>query len=75
MKPSTGGIEVTLTLRPRQLEALQMLADGMQAKEMAAKWNITVQTVKYHLATLYRLVGADGKAQAIAWAFRNGAVS
>jgi DNA-binding NarL/FixJ family response regulator len=41
-------------LTPRQLEIARYVPQGLTNKQIAAKLNITVQTVKYHMAEILK---------------------
>ena len=56
--------EWALTTRQRQV--LEGLVAGKSNKEIAQALNVAVGTVKMHLATLFRLLGADNRAHAAA---------
>jgi DNA-binding CsgD family transcriptional regulator len=49
-----------------------LLAGGDSNAEIAAALGVSVHTVERHAANLYRKIGARGRADAIAWAFRRG---
>lgn len=53
-------------LSPKQLQALRLLAQGMERKEIARQMHIGEETVKTHLAEVRRKLGARTSAQAVA---------
>lgn len=53
-------------LSPKQLAVLQLLAQGMDRKQMAERLGIGEETVKTHLAEVRRKLGARTSAQAVA---------
>ncbi|WP_137122698.1 helix-turn-helix transcriptional regulator [Segeticoccus rhizosphaerae] len=57
---------------PRELEVLRLLAEGHSNAEIAARMDISVHTVERHAANLYRKIGARGRADATAYAVRQG---
>jgi pimeloyl-ACP methyl ester carboxylesterase len=59
-------------LTGRETEVLRLLAGGDSNAEIAAALGVSVHTVERHAANLYRKIGARGRADAIAWAFRRG---
>ena len=59
-------------LSPRELEVLGRIAAGDSNGEIAARLGITVNTVERHVANVYRKIDARGRADATAWAIRNG---
>lgn len=54
-----------MQLSERQREILSLLAQGKSNKEIAFALNITEGTVKQHLFTLYRKLGATNRAKAV----------
>jgi DNA-binding CsgD family transcriptional regulator len=48
-------------LSPRQTEILRAVVRNSANKEIAAKFNITVRTVKFHISTLLSKFGADNR--------------
>jgi pimeloyl-ACP methyl ester carboxylesterase/DNA-binding CsgD family transcriptional regulator len=57
-------------LTPRETEVLRLLATGDSNTEIARGLGIAVHTVERHLANLYRKIGARGRADAVAYAWR-----
>ncbi len=51
-------------LTPRELEILALLADGHPTRQIAARLDITGNTVKTHLTSLYRKIGAQNRVHA-----------
>jgi DNA-binding NarL/FixJ family response regulator len=51
-------------LTPRELQVLQGLTEGKSNKEIARDLDISEPTVKLHMKTLYRKVGAANRTQA-----------
>lgn len=54
-----------LTKRERMM--LQSLADGLTNKELATKFEISINTVKFHLSNLYEKLEIRNRSQAIAF--------
>jgi pimeloyl-ACP methyl ester carboxylesterase/DNA-binding CsgD family transcriptional regulator len=63
------------TLSPRELEVLRLLAEGQPNKVIAKRLGIGVATVERHVASVYRKVGARGRADAALHAVSLGLVS
>ena len=59
-------------LSPRETEVLRLLADGESNGQIAARLGISINTVERHVVNLYRKIDARGRAEATAWAIRNG---
>jgi two-component system NarL family response regulator len=53
-------------LTPKQLQALRLLAEGLERKQIAERMGIGEETVKSHLAEVRRKLGARTAAQAVA---------
>ena len=51
------------TLSPRQKEILQSVMCNRANKEIASLLNITVRTVKFHIASLFTKFGVDNRAE------------
>lgn len=54
-----------LGLSHRELEVLQLLADGQSNKEMARRLSLSPNTIKTHLANLYGKLDAKRRTQAV----------
>jgi NarL family two-component system response regulator YdfI len=54
------------------MEVLQLIADGLTTKRIAARLCLSVETVKSHLGVIYAKLGANSRAQAVAIGFRQG---
>jgi two-component system, NarL family, nitrate/nitrite response regulator NarL len=67
-----GGGAVSLT--PRELQVLRALCDGKTNKEIARDMGLREPTVKLHIKTLYRRLGASNRTQAAMMARRLGLV-
>ena len=59
-------------LTPREREILELLADGLNAGEIAHKLYLGESTVKTHISHLYEKLGAGNRAQALVTAMRRG---
>ena len=66
--------ESSLSLTPRELDVLAALAEGASNKEIARKLTISVHTVKFHIASLFDKLDAEGRTEAVAQAARLGAI-
>ena len=76
-KPATAPAEQELVepLTKRELEMLQMIADGNSNKEIASDLFVTEGTVKWHLGNIYSKMGVKRRAQAIASGRQLGIIS
>jgi DNA-binding NarL/FixJ family response regulator len=61
-------------LTARQREVLQMIAEGLSTKEIAARLNVGVKTVEGHRAELMQRLGIHGVAGLVRYAIRTGLV-
>ena len=50
-------------LSPREIEVLEMAALGLTNWQIAARLNVTVHAVKFHLASIYRKLGISSRSQ------------
>jgi DNA-binding NarL/FixJ family response regulator len=62
-------------LTPRELEVIALLAEGLPNKAIAARLNISDQTVKFHVASIYGKLGAANRTDAVRRALRRGIVT
>jgi DNA-binding NarL/FixJ family response regulator len=70
--PSTG---MGSALTPREREVLQLLAEGMAAKEIAGHLNVSVKTVETHRRNMMEKLGMRSIAELTKYAVREGLVS
>lgn len=69
-KPATGDSESGLTERER--EVLQLIANGMNNRDIAAKLVISEKTVKTHVSNILAKLNLDDRTQAAVYALRRG---
>lgn len=72
LRRATGGRHA---LTPRQVEVLQLAAEGRSTREIAAMLNVSVKTVETHRAQLMRRLGVRDFASLVRYAIRTGLVS
>ena len=58
-------------LTRRELEILRLVADGMTNRAVAELLWVSDQTVKYHLANVYRKLSVNTRGEAVEWARLN----
>lgn len=66
--PKRGG----LGLSAREREVLRLVAEGLPTKQISLSLSITERTVKFHVNSILRKLGADNRAQAVALAAQRG---
>lgn len=71
--PSTPPAERVVS--EREVEVLQLIADGCSTPEVAERLYISQKTVKNHLASIYQKLDARDRTQAVLQAVRMGIVS
>jgi pimeloyl-ACP methyl ester carboxylesterase/DNA-binding CsgD family transcriptional regulator len=59
-------------LSPREVEVVRLLAAGESNGQIAARLGLSINTVERHVSNAYRKIDARGRAEATAWAIRNG---
>jgi DNA-binding NarL/FixJ family response regulator len=62
----------TVGLTQREREILQLVAEGGTNGDIAKKLWVTEQTVKFHLANIFRKLDVSNRTQASRWAHENG---
>ena len=62
-------------LTPREIDVLELLAEGLANKPIAARLGISDQTVKFHVASICGKLGAANRTDAVRRAVRRGLVS
>jgi NarL family two-component system response regulator LiaR len=72
--PDTARIEA-LGLTPRELEVLQLIADGLSNKEMAERLFVSENTVKTHASRVFDKLGAGRRTQAVQMAKSQGLIA
>jgi DNA-binding CsgD family transcriptional regulator len=66
--------EFDAALTRRELDVLALLAEGASNKSIARTLGISVHTVKFHIASLFDKLDAEGRTEAVAQAARMGAI-
>jgi DNA-binding NarL/FixJ family response regulator len=59
-------------LTEREVEIVKAVSRGLSNKAIAAELWITVQTVKFHLTSIYRKLGISNRTEAANWALSKG---
>ncbi len=67
-----GLIEDAAPISPREMEILQLMADGLPNKQIAGRLRISIHTVKYHVAAILSKLGAASRTEAVSLGMRQG---
>ena len=59
-------------LTPRELDVLRLVAQGLGNKEIAADLDLSMHTVKYHLASVLAKLGVRSRTEAVSRGIRTG---
>jgi len=62
-------------LTPREIEVLNLMAEGASNKTIARRLEISVHTVKFHVGSLLDKLDAAGRTDAVAHAARLGVIN
>ena len=62
-------------LTPREVEVLELLAEGLPNKAIADRLQISDQTVKFHVASISGKLGAANRTDAVRRAVRRGLIT
>lgn len=52
-------------LRPREREVMQLIAEGLSNRQIAARLVVSEKTVKNHICSIYGRLGVHGRSQAV----------
>jgi DNA-binding NarL/FixJ family response regulator len=66
--PAASAPQNTPGLTRRELEILQLVAEGQSNAQVARSLWVTEQTVKFHLSNIYRKLGVANRTEASRWA-------
>jgi DNA-binding NarL/FixJ family response regulator len=73
--PAREQDELPEPLTPREVEVLELLAEGMPNKAIAERLHISDQTVKFHVASISGKLGAANRTDAVRRAVRRGLIT
>jgi DNA-binding NarL/FixJ family response regulator len=62
-------------LTAREIDVLELLAEGLPNKTIAERLGISDQTVKFHVASILAKLGAANRTEAVRLAVRRGLIS
>ena len=75
VKPPALQGERSRSLTPRELEVLQLLCDGLSARDIAGRLGLSVNTVAVHRANIMTTLGVHKTSELILYAFKRGLVT
>lgn len=67
-------VEPAEPLTPREVEVIQLLAEGLSNKQIAARLTISEHTAKFHVAAILGKLGAETRTDAVVRAARAGLI-
>jgi DNA-binding NarL/FixJ family response regulator len=70
--PMPEPAQAPFALRPRELQLLRLIADGLSNRQIAQTLAVSVHTVEFHAKNAYRKLEVNSRTQAIAEATRHG---
>lgn len=62
-------------LSPREIEVLELVAEGLPNKAIAARLGISDQTAKFHVASICGKLGVANRTEAVRVAIRRGLIA
>ena len=68
------GLDVE-SLTPREIEVLELVAEGLSNKAVAVRLGISDQTVKFHLTSISGKLGATNRTDAVRRGVRRGLIT
>jgi DNA-binding NarL/FixJ family response regulator len=71
---SSDDFEILDDLTPRELQVLQLLAEGLPNKQIAQKLTISANTVKFHINAILSKLDAQSRTEAVVKATRAGLI-
>jgi two-component system, NarL family, nitrate/nitrite response regulator NarL len=76
LRPPTGaGAAAGERLTPRELETLELLAEGLSNHRIAERLGVSERTAKFHVESILGKLGAESRSEAIVLAARRGLVT
>ena len=75
VRPTPLAGERSRRLTPREAEVLQLICDGLSNREIAAKLDLSVNTVAVHRANIMNTLGLHKTAELVVYALQNGLVN
>ena len=74
-RETADGTRLVETLTSRETDVMELLAEGLSNKAIAARLGISDQTVKFHVASIGSKLGAANRTDAVRLAVRLGLIA
>jgi two-component system nitrate/nitrite response regulator NarL len=74
-RSSTGELPLAEPLTAREVQVLELLAEGLSNKAIAERLGISDQTVKFHVASISGKLGAANRTDIVRRAVRHGLIT
>jgi DNA-binding NarL/FixJ family response regulator len=74
INPSQDSEKAEVELTPRQLEILQLVAQGLSNKELAERLYLSEHTIKYHMGEILQRMHLKHREQAVDYAISKGLI-
>src|SRR5258705_12247003 len=75
LRPSSDDETLWEPLTPREVQVLELLAEGLPNKAIASRLEISDQTVKFHVSAICGKLGAANRTDAVRPAVRRGLIT
>jgi DNA-binding NarL/FixJ family response regulator len=75
LTPESPEAPLIEALTPREKQVLELVADGLPNKEIAARLGIGAETVKFHLGSVLGKLGASNRTDAVRVAIKRGLIT
>jgi len=75
LAPSQDELQIMSQLTSRETEVLHCISEGLANKQIAAKMDISEQTIKTHVTSILRKLNANTRTEAVIRAIKQGLIS
>jgi two-component system, NarL family, response regulator DegU len=65
------GVDVAADLTARELQVLELIAEGMENCDIAQKLELAEQTIRNYASSIYEKIDVNSRTQAVIWAREN----
>ncbi len=66
------GLKTAVTLTPREMDVIKLVAQGLSNKEMAQQLFVSPRTINFHLDNIYSKLGVNSRTEAAVYAMQQG---